>query len=455
LRNSRISMGDEKGFLERCEEARKFAFSFSEPLIVHHYDADGLSSGAIVAGALAKKGKKFRRECIKKLDDIAIERYAKEKELIFVDLGGGNKRINELNDVLIIDHHQTEGIEKFQVNPMLFGIDGGDELSAAGTAYCVFREYPDLAIVGSVGDMQAPLTGMNRWVLEEGKKSGDIKVEEDITFYGRYCRPLVQFLAYSDHPYIPGISYREDKAEELLAELGIPLKKEEKWRVYADLNQDEKRLLISAVAKILVGANQLKTTNELIGESYIFPKRPKNETFEANEFSTLLNACGRHSKPDVGVRVCLGDENAYQEAQGLLRLHRKALREGISHAAKHVQNMGRFYFLDGRKAISENIIGIVCGMALRQQWEAPIIGIAKGDAKTIKVSGRAPRSLVDKGLNLGDLMKKATAKVGGVGGGHKIAAGASIPDDRLNSFLLFTGEYLHSFTSSNIKDHSG
>lgn len=437
-------MRDENGFLERCEEARKLAFSFSEPLIVHHYDADGLSSGAIVAGAFTKQGKVFRRECIKKLDDAAIERYAKEKELIFVDLGGGNKRVNELNDVLVIDHHQTEGIEKFQANPVLHGIDGGDELSAAGTAYCVFREYPDLAIVGSAGDMQAPLTGMNRWVLEEGKKTGDIKVEEDLTFYGRYCRPLIQFLAYSDDPYVPGISYREDRAEELLAELGIPLKEDEKWRVYADLNQDEKRSLISALARILVGANQLKKTNELIGESYVFPKRPKNETFEANEFSTLLNACGRHSRADVGVRVCLGDENAYQEARELLMLHRKALREGINYATSHVQNMGRFYFLDGRGIVSENIIGIVCGMALRQQWKAPIIGVALGDGNTIKVSGRAPRSLVAKGLNLGDLMKKATEKIGGVGGGHKIAAGASIPGDKINGFLLFAGEYLHS-----------
>ena len=39
-------------------------------------------------------------------------------------------------DVVTIDHHQTEGIEKLQANPLLFGIDGGTELSASGTAYC-------------------------------------------------------------------------------------------------------------------------------------------------------------------------------------------------------------------------------------------------------------------------------------------------------------------------------
>ena len=79
---------DEAGFLERCAEARKLAFSFREPLIVHHYDADGLSAGALVAAAFLEEGKKFRRDCIKKLDDIAIERYMREPEVIFADLGG-------------------------------------------------------------------------------------------------------------------------------------------------------------------------------------------------------------------------------------------------------------------------------------------------------------------------------------------------------------------------------
>jgi len=33
-------------------------------------------------------------------------------------------------------------------------------------------------------------------------------------------------------------------------------------------------------------------------------------------------------------------------------------------------------------------------------------------------------------------------ELGGVGGGHKIAAGASIPKNKINEFLLFAGEYL-------------
>jgi nanoRNase/pAp phosphatase (c-di-AMP/oligoRNAs hydrolase) len=40
------------------------------------------------------------------------------------------------------------------------------------------------------------------------------------------------------------------------------------------------------------------------------------------------------------------------------------------------------------------------------------------------------------------LMKEAAAKAGGVGGGHRIAAGASVPKDKINEFLLEAGEHL-------------
>ena len=431
-------MADEAGFLERCEEIRKIAFSFSEPLIVHHYDADGLCAGAIVAGAFRDAGRPFRLECVKKLDDAAIERFAGAGELIFADVGGANARVDELRDVVIIDHHQTEGVGKPQANPMLFGIDGGEELSAAGTAYCVFRSRAELAVVGAMGDMQKPLRGMNRWVAGRGVESGVVRIEEDVSFYGRYCRPLVQFIAYSDDPYLPGLSYREDKAMELLAELGISLEETGRLRAYADLSDGEKKLLVSALVKSLIGSGR---TN-IVEEGYIFPKRPRNETYEANEFSTLLNACGRHGKADIGIRLCLEDESAYGEAAALLRMHRRMLRDGMAFASSRIADLGPFRFLDGRGVIDENVIGIVCGMGL-QQSRKPLLGVSLGENGTLKVSGRAPRTMPGNGVNLGALMKDAAAVLGGAGGGHRMAAGAAVPAGALNEFLLIAGKRIN------------
>ena len=429
-------------FLEKCKEARQYALSLSSPLIVHHHDADGVSSGAIIFAALKAAGKSPRSKCIKKLDDNSLESLLKEDEIIFADLGGGNPRVNELRDVLVVDHHQTKGIEKFQINPELFGISGSDSLSGSGTAYCVFRQNVSLGITGAVGDMQYPLSGMNRHVLECGLASGEIRIDNDLRFYGRYSRPLLQFLMYSDDPYIPMISYNEERAKKLLEKLGFAPGADGKWPPYSALGQEQKKQLISELADIILKSNMVKKAGELIGESYVFPKHKMDESYEANEFSTLLNACGRHNRSDIGLAVCLGDESAFGEARSLLALHRKMIRDGIAYASRNIQDFGPFFFLDARGRVDESILGTVCGMAQRATWDKPIIGISDGEADTIKASSRASRALVEAGLNLGALMGKGAEASGGIGGGHRIAAGASIPKGKINEFLLAIGEGL-------------
>ncbi|HIH22894.1 TPA: DHH family phosphoesterase [Candidatus Micrarchaeota archaeon] len=453
---------NETEFLERCAEARKVALSFKNPLVIHHFDADGISSGAIVQTAFRNAGIKYRAKWIKKLDDKIIEEVHSEQEIIFCDLGGGNKRVNELSgDVLIIDHHQTEGVEKLQINPLLFGIDGGDELSSAGATFCIFRNDVDVAITGAVGDMQHPLKGMNRWVLEQGVQSGRVVIENDLRFYGRYSRPLLQFLLYSDDPYVPGISYNEEGAKKLIADCGINQKENgneetarENWQKYGELNENEKRKIVSALAEILMRNGMANKAKTLVGESYVFPHREQgSETYEASEFSTLLNACGRHGKAEIGVRVCMNgdgkDTEAMMTAHSLLLHHRKMIRDGISFAKENVQDLGKFYFLDGRGKIDEGIIGIICGMWLHPMAKKPVLGVSDGEPAAdgkpmIKISSRANRLLLAEGVNLGIAIKETCEGIahGAIGGGHRIAAGASVPKEKINEFLTRMGESL-------------
>ncbi len=436
---------NEINFLEKCKEARKTAFSFSDPIIVHHYDCDGISAGAIVQSAFKKENKKYRAKWIKKLDDTAIEAIANEREIIFCDLGGGNKRVNELKDVLIIDHHQTEGIDKQQINPLLNGIDGGIELSSSGAAYFVFKNDVDVAITGAVGDMQSPLTGLNRFLLEEGIGKKEVKLEQDLGFYGRYSRPILQFLLYSDDPYVPGISYNEEGAKRIIVESGIDYEEMDGGKpiTYGKLTNEKKKQLISALANALIDKNMINKAEELIGESYVFPKRGEgNGTYEANEFSTLLNACGRHNKAGIGVGVCMGDDASYLEANALLQYHRRKIREGIDFAKSNIQDFGKFFFIDGRGIIDEGLIGIVCGMIVNPMSDKPIFGISLGENNDIKLSSRGTKRLIANGLNLGLMIKEITGRIGGVGGGHRIAAGAAIPRDKLGIFLEEMGREL-------------
>jgi RecJ-like exonuclease len=431
----------ESAFLKRCQEVRKCIESFSKPLVVHHYDADGMAAGALVAKALGKRGIAYDMLTLRKLEEKSEIKEA--KELIFIDFGGVEEALGEAlkgKKAVIIDHHQGKEGEFLQANPHLFGFDGGSDISSSGTAYRVFGdvEFVDLALVGAVGDMQFPLKSLNREILREGIKNGIARCDIDLGIFGRVSRPLVWFLSYCTEPFLPGLTGNEKNCYRFLRDTGIEVKQDNRWRKYFELSMEERVKLISSLVAYLYSKGIGEVASELIGEVYILTKQPEgSELSDAKEYSTLLNACGRHDRPDIGIRVCLGEEGALEEARKLLYEHRRQLREGMFYAISKYENYGKFYFLDGRGHIEDGIIGIIAGMlyggALAS--DKPIVGIANDKGGKIKISARATKKLVERGMNLGEALGNACRGIG-AGGGHNIAAGATIENDKLNEFLI-------------------
>ena len=431
------NMGNEPAFFSRCQEAFLAASAMQSPLIVHHYDCDGLTSGSIVASWFEANGKPYRMKTVRKVDADLVSSLKNEHSMIFVDLGSGSPAMEELKgETVIIDHHQPQCRSHLQANPHLFGFDGGSELSAAGCAYFVFHTAVDLGITGAVGDIQYPLRSLNRIMLQEAVEQKQVSFSTDLRLFGRNCRPLVQLLAYADDPYLPGLTGNEDACSRLLSDLDIELKSGGKWRTYSELSQREKSTLVSSLADLLSSRISPEAASRLTGEVYtLLNRQPGTELSDASEFSTLLNACGRNKREELGVAVCLGRPGAYEEARILLAEHRKNLREGISYAMQHVQDLGKFLLIDGRGVIADSIIGVVAGMLHPGGRTKPVLALSLEESGSIKLSTRGTRKLVEQGLNLGKTLSEACAAVGGVGGGHNIAAGATIPADKLDDFL--------------------
>jgi RecJ-like exonuclease len=57
-----------------------------------------------------------------------------------------------------------------------------------------------------------------------------------------------------------------------------------------------------------------------------------------------------------------------------------------------------------------------------------------------KFSARTTDSVVEKGVNLGEVLRVASEKFGGKGGGHNIAAGSQVPLDQIENFVKFANE---------------
>jgi len=91
----------------------------------------------------------------------------------------------------------------------------------------------------------------------------------------------------------------------------------------------------------------------------------------------------------------------------------------------------RYFYSD-----SSSLGGVVAGIAINYIFDEkkPLFSIARKEDE-IHVSGRGNQMLVEKGLDLGIAMKNVASDIGGFGGGHKIAAGATIAIDKEKEFL--------------------
>jgi len=142
----------------------------------------------------------------------------------------------------------------------------------------------------------------------------------------------------------------------------------------------------------------------------------------------------------VGLAVCLCDRGAaLDRARTLLRNHRKNLSEGlelVKSAGVTVEDHVQWF--DAGTRIRETIVGIVAGMALGADGvrrDRPIVAFAAAGDGEVKVSARGSHTLVRQGLDLSAVMREAARSVGGDGGGHDVAAGATIPAGEQAAFV--------------------
>lgn len=425
--------------------------------VLSHHDADGITSCAVTVDLLRSLGKKVEYACMKQIDSVTVERIREHegKTLVLTDFGSGHHSLLKEHGVegyFVIDHHPPEMDYGRQINPSGYGYNGGSDVSGAGMAYLVARtlgrtSMAHVAIVGAVGDMQdsgGALSSINRLIAAEAVSQGLLAVEKDIRLFGRQSRTLVQMLTYSSEPIIPGLTGNQAACGQFIESLGIRLKNGNVWRSYVELDPGERERLNSAIYMRLVDYNTPDyIIHGMYGEVYTLSgEEQKSELRDAKEYATVLNACGRHEEPDVGVRVCLGERGqAWRHAKSLLEKHRRQLAEGIEYLTeKGTKDMQNLRFFDSEGVIKESIVGVVAGMAYGARIippDKPILAFAQdaNDENFLKVSARANWGLVRRGIHLGNAMRECSKRCGGEGGGHDIAAGARVPKDRRDDFI--------------------
>ncbi len=464
------------GFCDDVKAAAEHIAEAEDITIISHIDADGIACEAILSQAVSRLEIPVKSVFVRQLEPLTMPQVPADSSLkIFSDLGAGQQNLMlgrgfTEREILIIDHHVSQSCDGsyVQVNCLPYGFT---RMSAAGVSYLVAKELDGinidlagLAVIGNVGDMMARekcgLVGPARdIVVEDGVRHGSVEVRrKDLNCYGTATRPLHLSLAYNDDPFIRGISNNPEAARQFLKRLGIRQQAPDgRWYVWEEIPIDDKRTIISALAEQLL-ANGEKV-DRLLAETYGFPlETPRTPLRNAQEYATLLNACGRWSKPQTGGAILRGDRGqAYRDAEHMLNNHRAIIRDLlqfiIDSGVKELENL-QWLHVGGR--YPDTIVGIGAGMALsRLNSRKPILIMCEvpEDRNLTKVSMRTNERVVERGVDLQEALSNASAEYGGGGGGHKIAAGAYIPKAAEQEFVQRVNRILGEQFSAAGSDH--
>ncbi|MFX0187571.1 MAG: DHHA1 domain-containing protein [Candidatus Hodarchaeota archaeon] len=463
--------------------------------IYTHIDADGLAAGAILSKALYRANIPFQITVLRQLEKEEIIKIVKKgfnNFIIFSDFGSGQylelqeKLTNKDNSAsfLILDHHFPQNInnkEEFDlikkihqktspwhINPYFHGIDGSTEVSGAGICYYFVKSLNErnldlspIAIVGAMGDIQnqgpnKSFTGINSLIVDEAKRNGYIEIVDDLNFSS--MKPLNEAIAYSSEIKLPGLTNDINKTLKFLQTLGILMENSKgDIRTLNDLNKDEKQKISTGIieyASLKLDVEPIEIIKKLIVNRYLI-KREKaySELFDSNEFSYVLNACGRTNNASLGIAIAMGDrKKAYQQSYDIILNYKSSIVKSLSWIKENnkIHQMDFIQYFFGEDIIPENIIGTITSMLILERSDfidimKPIFGIAiREDENVYKISGRAHEQIVNRGVNLSEAIREALELINldSLGGGHPPAAGTKVPMDKIELFLEKSNEII-------------
>jgi len=438
--------------------------------LISHLDADGISAASIMIKLLNSDNRKYSVSIVPQLNRAVITQLASESYncFIFTDLGSGLlSEIQELlkgKKVFVLDHHTVEESAKYEdivfVNPHLFGIDGGKEISGAGVVFrfaCAvdkaMEDIAHVAIIGAMGDMQyqGGFLRLNQEILDIAVRKNKIKVTKGLRIFGIQTKSLHKALEYCTDPYIPGVSGSESGAIQFLSQIGIDPKKGSGWKKIAQLDEDEMKKLITGI--IMKRLAEPKP-DDVLGDIYILPhEQEESPTRDAKEFATLLNACGRLGRASYGIGACLGDKKIKQQAIRSLADYKKEIVGALNwyHENKFNDDVhwgNRFVIINAKDKVMSTMIGTLASILSKSNVMTNnlfILSMAQAVDGNTKISLRTTNN-IDGKLDLRNIIGEIINGIGNSeAGGHQNAAGAVIPTDKEKDFLQSAKEVLGKY----------
>jgi len=411
--------------------------------IITHYDADGICASAVLAGALKKQDIRFHVTFRKSMKDEFVEELNLEKCecIFFLDMGSNNQdAINDLTEsgtrVIILDHHRVQDPKTYEdiihLNCNKFGIDGMSDASASTLAFILALHLNDanwdLAgtfLAGCIGDKQhlGGFTGLNGIAVKTGIEKKRITQRLDLNIVGRSIQDA---LVNTMEPVFFGFLTDDDALVSFLSKAGIdPLTPVEK------IEEEHKLRLASMLALEMVKQDvRSEVIDRITGPHYIV------NGLDSKETSYLIDSCGRMDKMGLGFLIALSNEGAREEGINIYRDYVKKIHQTLlrlkTEGLKQADSFNYFYTKEDESTMAGTLAELTRDYIL--DGSRPVLSLTHKGEET-RVSARTTQGLFNNGLDLAKVLHEAADHVGGSGGGHPVASGATIPHDREKDFL--------------------
>ncbi|MCJ7647394.1 MAG: DHHA1 domain-containing protein, partial [Candidatus Lokiarchaeota archaeon] len=262
-------------------------------------------------------------------------------------------------------------------------------------------------------------------------------------------KPLNEAIAYSNNINLPGLTGNASTTLKFLKTIGILMEKPDgNIRTLNDLTQSEKRDISSKIIEYALKYEidpDIITQNLIINRYILKNEIVGSELHELNEFSKLLNSCGRSENASLGIAIGMGDRRiAYQKAQENLVEYKKKISNALSWIQNgKIKEMDYIQYFYGEDVISDTMIGTIASILIFDKSGVinktkPVFGCSKRETEGVyKISARASKKVVEEGINLSEAIREALtiSDLDVLGGGHPPAAGTIVPIDKIELFL--------------------
>jgi len=433
-------------YTEEFERARSLLLAHPQRWrIIYHYDGDGIAAASCAVRALDRLGYPVEATALVGVerDRVAALLAATAGPVLVVDTGASwlDLFAQHRAPVVVLDHHKYPGVPNPPplpphvafVNPLDWGVDWMNELCASTLTwlYTVFLDplnwdNAPWGLSGAIADRQhvGGFRGLNKVLVDEAVRRSLVVRRAGLALFA----PTVgEALTGGIDPFVKGLSGRSEAVGQFLHGLGI-----DPGRHPSKLTAEETRRLATALKERLASSGVAREAADLLDQERWFVP---SLGLDAEEVSNLQNASGRAGVPGVGIAYALGDPRSAER----VRTAESEWRAGILRGLLRVENDGvnSMRFLRWFESPETTLAGTQAGLAMNYLLppDHPVFVFSEGGGGPTKVSARGTLRQVDRGLDLSAACRVAAAAVGGEGGGHRVASGATIPPGTRPSFL--------------------